>query len=90
MTTGKYKMRMTLYRVIACDDYTKYQAQYALSAHQEVVKHEPWFLTFVLQTLTKQIEEKVGDFDTLIGDLVWRGVTEEWEYVGDGWTVDED
>ena len=75
-------MRMTLYRMQACDDFTKIQAQYALAAHQEEVKREGWFLEFIINRLYMDIKPKLELLD--IGPVEWTAATEEWEYVGDG------
>lgn len=73
---------MTLYRMTANDDYSIWQAQYALSIHQEEVKKEPWFLAYVFENLARQILAKVEEMETL-GPLEWRGWTEVWKFDGE-------
>ena len=83
---------MTLYRMACNDGYSIWQAQYALSVHQEEVKKEPWFLAYVFENLARQIIDKLEELDDwlIVRNLEWRGWTEVWTFDGEmDWSVDE-
>lgn len=80
--------RMTLYRMSANDEFTIWQAQYAISPHQEEVKKESWFLEFVFEKLAREIIGNIevrdrGDGYPDISHLEWTGWTEVWQFAGE-------